>query len=186
MPREIITDWTTPAGSGFVSVNYWILGLSVADQRQDWQDFLEACATTLDDGTSWNIRPVGRELNDVTGTLEDEWNEPTDQSGTGANSGDAVPDASQVLVRWNTSQIVGGRFLRGRTFLPGASTAAVDEGNVLPANVLAITTAANLLVAAAGGPGVWHRPVNGAGGEFHVATSGQCWSEFAVLRQRRK
>lgn len=186
MPREILTDWTTPAGSGFVSVTFWEEGLSVDDQRAAWQEFLEAVAPVLTTGTTWGVRPIGRDMNDVTGTIEDEWSDPTDQSGNGANSEDAVPDSSQILVRWNTSEIVGKRFLKGRTFIPGASIAGVDQGNLLPANVLAITAAAQDLIASATGIGVWHRPVNSLGGNFKVASTTSCWNEFAVLRARRK
>jgi hypothetical protein len=185
MPREIITDWTTPSGSDFVTVTFWHTTPAVADQRQAWADFLDTCATSLDDNVSWNIRTVGREMDDVTGALTDAWGDATVQSGGGANSGDVVPDASQILVRWNTSTIINSRFVRGRNFIPGASTAAVDEGNLLAANILAISNGAAALIASANAFGVWHRPVSGAGGDFSVATTASVWQEFAVLRQRR-
>ena len=185
MPREILVDWSLPSGTQSVTVTMWHTTPAVADQRQALADFLDTCSTSLDDNVSWNIRPVGREMDDVTGALTADWGDATVQSGGGANAGDVVPDASQILVRWNTSTIINSRFVRGRTFIPGASTAAVDEGNLLAANVLAITVGAQALIASANAFGVWHRPVDGLGGDFSVATTTSVWDEFAVLRQRR-
>jgi len=186
MPREILTDWTTPAGGGFVTVTFWDEVPDVADQRAAWADFLTACGTSLVSTAAWTVRQSGRVMDDTTGILTDEWTDATGQLGTGANVGEPVPDSSQILVRWNTAHIVNGRFLRGRTYLPGASIGAVDDGNLLAANVLAISDAAADLIATATGLGVWHRPVNKLGGEFRIATTAACWAEFAVLRQRRQ
>jgi hypothetical protein len=185
MPREILTDWTTPAGSGFRTVTFWDSAVSVTAQRQQWQDFLTAINTVLDNGTTWTIRTTGRDLDNTTGTLTDEWSDGTAQTGGGAGSGETVPDASQILVRWGTSAIVNGRFVRGRTFIPGCQVAGLVSGNLSAANVAAITAAAEASLVSNDGFGVWHRPVAGAGGSFHLATSGTCWSELAVLRQRR-
>ena len=185
MPREILTDWTTPAGGGFRSVTFWDSAVAVADQRDQWQTFLETIATVLDDGTDWVIRTTGRDLDNATGTLVGEWNDVTPQIGGGAGSGESVPDAAQILVRWNTEQIINGRFLRGRTYIPGCQTAGLFGGNLSAANVAAISEAANDSLVDNNNFGVWHRPVAGAGGPFNLATSASCWAELAVLRQRR-
>jgi len=186
MPREILTDWTTPAGGGFRSVTFWDETPSVAAQRAAWNDFLLDINTVLDDGTDWNVQTTGREMDDATGTLNGEWADATVQSGGGAGAGETVPDASQILLRWNTAEIVNGRFLRGRQFIPGAQTAALVSGNLAPGNVDAINAAITTFLATVTGFGIWHRPVAGAGGVFRLVTSGSCWSELAVLRQRRQ
>jgi len=142
MPREILTDWTTPAGGGFRSVTYWHLTPSVDDQRQAWNEFLIDISTILDDGTDWNVQTTGREMDDATGVLTGEWSDATVQSGGGAGAGETVPDASQMLIRWNTGEIVNGRFLKGRTFIPGVQVAGLASGNLSPANVDAVNAAA--------------------------------------------
>ena len=185
MPREILTDWTTPAGSGFRSVTFWDSAVAVEGQRAKWQAFLEDINTVLDNGTSWIIRTEGREMDNATGTLTGAWSDGTAQVGGGAGSGETVADATQILVRWSTATIVNGRFHRGRTFIPGCQVAALVSGNLAAANVTAINTACTTLLTDNEGFGVWHRPVDGAGGSFSLATSGNAWSELAVLRQRR-
>jgi len=185
MPREVVTDWVTPAGGGFRTVMFFSEFGPIADLREALSDFWDSCSTSLDTNVNWTIETSGRIMDHVTGTLTGVWNESTVQTGGGANSGNVVPDATQGLVRWNTDQIVNGRFLKGRNYIPGFSTAAVSEGNMLAANRTAINAGATALIATGVEIGVWHRPVGGAGGAFHVATSADVWSEFAVLRQRR-
>lgn len=185
MPREILVDWTTPAGAGFRSVLYFEETASVALQRADIGTMLGAIDATFDGHVTWVVETSGRELDSATGALTGAWVEPTNQSGAGALAGNTVPDVAQVLLRWSTGQVVNGRFLKGRTYLPGLASASILEGNILPATVTTIQTAVNAFIAAAHGFGVWHRPVGGAGGDHVVANGGSVWTEFAVLRQRR-
>jgi hypothetical protein len=183
MPREIIVDWVTPAGSGFASVMYFDLGTAAAANRSSLNSFLGSVDALLDSNTIWTIRTDGRELDNASGTLTASWTEGTVYTGAGATAGQCVPDTAQVLFRWGTGVVVGGRFLKGRTYIPGLSTANVTEGNVAAAAQTTFNTAATAFVTS--GFGVWHRPVAGAGGSFSDATTGSVWSEFASLRQRR-
>lgn len=185
MPREIVTEWTTPAGGGFRTITFWDNAVAVVEQRQKWQDFLVDVSSVLDNGVSWLVRTSGREMDNATGTLTDEWNEATEQSGSGAGSGEPVADATQVLVRWNTNTIINGRFLRGRTFIPGLQTGLLVGGNLGSASIITVNAACVTLLTDNEGFGVWHRPVGGAGGSFSYAIAGNVWSELAVLRQRR-
>jgi len=183
MPREIITDWVTPGGSGFVSVMYFDLGSPAAAQRSALGAFWNNVDALLDSNALWTIRTDGRELDDATGTLTGAWSEATAYTGAGALAGQCVPDAAHVLFRWGTGVVVNGRFLKGRTFVPGLSTAQILEGNVATAAVTTFNTAAAALTSSS--LGVWHRPVAGAGGVFQDVTTGTVWNELAVLRQRR-
>lgn len=185
MPREILTDWTTEAGGGFRTVTFWDSAVAVEGQRAKWQAFLEDINTILTTATTWTIRTEGREMDNTTGTLTGAWSDGTAQTGGGAGSGESVADATQMLVRWSTETIVNGRFLRGRTFIPGVQVAALVSGNLGSAQVTAVNAACVTLLTDNQGFGIWHRPVSGAGGSFSLATSGNAWSELAVLRQRR-
>lgn len=185
MPREILVDWITPAGGGRVSVFMFTGGNPVADQRSALNDFLVEASTSLTDGVSWDIRLEGRNMDDATGALTSLWSEPTVYGGTGDQAGQPVPDAAQVLYRWGTGEIVNGRFLQGRTYVPGFYVTGLSAGNLSAGTVAGQGANAQALVDAAVGLGVWHRPVLGAGGVFHDAITGSVWSELAVLRRRR-
>lgn len=184
--REILVDWTTAAGSGRVSVFHFNTSTPVGTQRDALRIFLDACSTTLAASTTWTIRTSGRELDEVTGTLVGEWVDTSPETGGGAaGNGSVLADATQVLVRWNTNTIARGRFVKGRTYLPGIFRNVSENGNVYVASVTAVGNAAQFLVDSGAGLVVWHRPVNRAGGRIAPVTQGSCWSEFAVQRRRR-
>lgn len=185
MPREIITRWTTLAGGSFVTVMHFVPANSVATQRaaiRTWLlSALAACAST----TSATVATEGRDLSDTTGEVVGFWNDGTAQTASGTITGQA-PDAAQGLVRWRTSTVVNGRRLQGRTFIPGIGASAVSAGNLsssAQASLIGGTTA--LLDPVAVGFQIWHRPVNGAGGQVSIVTERSAWSELAVQRGRR-
>lgn len=185
MPREIVVDWITASGAGKVSVFMMAGGNTVASQRSALATFLGAVDAQCDNSTSWIIRNTGREMSDATGTLQGVWTDAPNYSGTGALTAEPVADATQALIRWQTGVIVNGRFLQGRTFIPGLGSATEISGNLSAAVRGVFDTAANALISAAVGMGVWHRPVLGAGGVFEDANTASTWNEFAILRRRR-
>jgi hypothetical protein len=186
MPREIITDWVTPAGSGFASVMYFDPATAVATQRAALGAFFGTVDADLNNQVNWTVRNDGRELDDATGTLTGNWNTAVNQTGTGAGTVDAVPDASQVLFRWSTGDIVNGRLVKGRTFVPGLEISALADGNLDPAFFSGLNGACTTLAASGAGFQIWHRPIAGSGGSAHAVLSGVVWAELAVLRQRRQ
>lgn len=192
MPREILVDWVTPSGSDHRSVFYFATATAVASQRSALSTFLTVLNGSLDDHVAWNIENTGRELDDDTGTLTGVWTHATTFTQVGLGSGEMIPDASQVLMRWNTGTIIAGRFLKGRTYIPGMSTGGMVNGNVSSAIQTAWAAAGASLISAGVGMGVWHRPKvitpgvpGSAGGSFHNATAATVWPELAVLRRRR-
>jgi len=185
VPREIIVDWTTIAGGGRVSVFFFTDGNPIASQRTALATFLGSVDGFLHSSTTWVIRTSGRELDDATGALTGTWTAVTGHGGIGGGSTGPIPDASQVLVRWKTSAIVAGRFLQGRTFLPGLDRANLTDGNLTSSVQTSMSSDAQGLASAGVGLSVWHRPVLGAGGQREDADLGTVWSELAVLRRRR-
>ena len=183
--REILVDWTTPAGGGFRTVTYWEDTASVASQRAALGALLGSVDAFLDSNAVWTIETAGKVLDEDTGILTGVWSEPTAQTGAGATAGQCVPDAAHVLLRFATNTIFGGRFVKGRAFIPGLSTANILDGNLAVATVTGINTALATFVAAAPTFGVWHRPQGGTGGLHAAIASATVWSEFAVLRRRR-
>jgi len=183
--REILVDWSTPAGGGFRSVTYWDTSQSAASQRAALGTLLGSVDGLLDSNTLWTVETSGKEIDDATGTLMNVWSEATAQTGAGATAGQCVPDAAMVLLRWNTSTITGGRFVKGRTYIPGLSTANVLDGNLATATVSSINGYLSTFVASATSFGIWHRPNGASPGLLADVTSATVWPEFAVLRRRR-
>jgi len=146
---------------------------------------LTAVKASLSNQVSYLIETSGRELDDTTGALTGAWSETSAKTGTGTSATQPVADSTQLLFRWGTGFIVNGRFLRGRTFIPGFFQGGVSGGNVLAAQVTGLTTVAQALATDAASLQVWHRPVAGAGGNAVQTSSGSLWSELAVLRRRR-
>ena len=185
MPREILVDWVTQNGGGKVSVFWAASAGTVSQQRTALQAFLTAIKTQIHTSATWSIRTDGREVDDQTGALTGQWSETSNKAGAGTAVTSSGADATQALIRWNTGEIIGGRFLQGRTFIPGISKDAIVLGNLSAGARAALQTGADGLVTAAQGFGVWHRPVSGSGGAFRIFSSAGVWEELAVLRRRR-
>lgn len=185
MPREIVVDWITPSGAGKASVFFFTNGNPIGDQRLALATFLGNIDGSLTVGTTWTVRTTGRELDDATGGLVDAWSDATVRTGTGGVGTEPVADSTQVLYQWHTGDIVNGRFLRGRTFIPGLAASNLDSGNLDPAVASGFAGYGTTLISAGVGLGVWHRPQGGAGGQFETTNSCTVWTEFAVLRRRR-
>jgi len=108
---------------------------------------------------------------------------------TGLSGTDFAPPSSQALLAWGTAAVIGGRRVRGHTFLGPLPTAAVSSTGTLSGlylgrfqaiadkwvdNGLTDTFAV-----------VWHRPVGGSGGTAEDITTHVARSKLAVLRSRR-
>jgi hypothetical protein len=101
-----------------------------------------------------------------------------------SNASEVLPFTSQALIRWRTGDFVGGRELRGRTFIPGTVETDSIDGTLNGTYVSALNLAASNLLSAATGAGglvIWS-PTNGVAS---LVTSASTWEQFAVLRSRR-
>lgn len=184
--REIITRWTGQNSPGGLSIMYFNETAATAtEQRAALQAFWTGIKGNLTSTTSWSIDPEGREINEANGTLVGAWADGAARVGSGTISSRPVPNASQLLFRWATADVVNGRRIKGRTFVPGFAAELSDGGEVSPAYVATMSTAATNFVFANVGFGVWHRPGEVTGGSHHSATAGSCWRELAVQRGRR-
>jgi len=185
MVREITVDWQLANSPGGTTVLYFDDVGTVADQRAALDDFLNACTVSLHTSTTYTIATSGREMDTATGALTGQWVESTAYTDNGAQTGQPVANATMILLRWETGQVVSGRFLKGRTFLPGATSGVITAGEVQASTQTALNDAMETYIASNGAHSVWHRPTDGAGGVAFQVTAGTTWNEFAVLRQRR-
>lgn len=101
---------------------------------------------------------------------------------TGTEAGDPLPWATQALMRWGTTTFIGGRQIRGHTFIPGM----VETNNTLGVPTAGLQTtfnaAAATLIGNLAAEFVIYSRKNGIGA---VVTSDAMWSKWSVLRSRR-
>jgi hypothetical protein len=147
----------------------------------NWLNSIDTAYTTSLTAT---IRPDVDLVNPATGETTQVFDINTDVAVPGASTGEQLPPNSQGLIRWRTGVFIGGREIRGRTFVPGA----VEGHNVLgaPNSVYLgiIGTACAALRTdgiAAGGFGIYSQTHN----QFQIAQSHSVWAKWATLRSRR-
>lgn len=182
--REIVTDWTSPSGGGQTVLNF-ADAVPVNAQREALHLFWTTLAERQGNGWDWNIRQEGREVNPATGLSTGLWTDAESFPGSGVLATAVVADATQVLIRWRTNDSIGARRIQGRTFYPGLGVAGLNAGNLDPAYVSYFAAAANALISADVGLGVYSRPTDARPGSFNEAVSASVWPELAVQRRRR-
>lgn len=97
-------------------------------------------------------------------------------------TGEALPAATQFLHRWTTNNFVGGRRIRGRTFIPGVTEDVnTAQGKPNAGMFTAGTTAANALLSSPAVFCLWSRK----NGIAALVTGFSMWDQWAVLRSRR-
>ena len=191
--RQIITRWTTPAGGAGRTIMYFSNSPNLATQRDQLNLLWLGCAPWMSNKVSWTVETSGDILESTDGQILGTWSNTASYTGTGALVAEPVADATQVLIRWNTDQIVGRRRLRGRTFLPGLASTQVTNGNLGGGAGTGIANSAeNFCTFSNLGFGVWSRPImtgevfNDRPGAFHPALSSAVWGELARQRRRRR
>lgn len=191
--NEIITNWQTAAGGGFKAVMYFLESAGTINaQRQSVHSLWEAVEGNLVTETLYFQDQEGRVIDSTTGGLVGSWTDTEAFGGAGTSTVEPVADATQVLFRWNTNQVVDGRFLKGRTFVPGLANDRLLNGNLNAAAQASFNGGINTFIATGIGFSIWHRPrpastVNPVArpGDYQLVEGGAVWSELAVLRQRR-
>ena len=104
--------------------------------------------------------------------------------GTGAVGAAAGVGA---CVSWLTGGIVGGRRLRGRTFLVPLHNSTYDTDGTFTSGVLTALTAFQTAMRAAGPLAVWHRPTTpgGTDGTSYGVIGARVRDRVAFLSSRR-
>ena len=160
--------------------------VTLTDVTTNLGTFFNAIKGAFPAGLQWSIPSSGDTIDVATGQLTGGWT-----GGTAAvvSAGPNTPYAAGVgaFVRWGTPLVVGGRRVKGRTFLcPLVSSLYDAAGTIENANLGTLQTAAGTL-AAAGKLVVWHRPSTLAptGGIASTVTSGTVPDKVTWLKTRR-
>lgn len=101
-----------------------------------------------------------------------------------SGTGNQLPQANQILVRWLTGSYAGGRQVRGRTFIPYLITTTQSAGGkVAAATITTVNGAVNSYIAGlpSGTAVVYSRKNQNA----YPVNAYSVWSDYATLRSRR-
>jgi hypothetical protein len=183
--NRVRTVWNGVAGAPYYSNHYFTdtsIITDAIDATQAVKTFWDALTGNIVSGLNYLIEPEVARIQTADGQLVGAWTVPG-LTGGGTFVGDQGPRASQGLITWQTGKVVAGRFLKGRTFIPGLGEPVNGPGgNPLASAVSGWTTAATALIADAGNElVVWSR----THGVAEPAVSGQGGTQWAVLRSRR-
>lgn len=174
-------NWSGPA-SGF-SILHWDADLSEAQNAADaatawWDEINDRFANAQSMRVDPEVHLVDESTGQTIGTTT-----VTTASVAGTAGAVQVPQPSMVLVRWRTGAFVNGREIRGRTFLPGLSSAEVTSGGEVSANTITdVNNSVTFILADTPDLAVYSPSYATAS----AVTSGSCWNEFAVMRSRRE
>ena len=185
--NQIIVRWTLPGGAEDV-LNIFHADESggIAQQRAALADLTDELMGATASGVIATIETNGRIVNQATGLTTGFWSDPTPHVTTpNPSGGQAVGNASSVLIRWDTDSSTSSRRIQGRSFIPGMTAAALVDGGVAANVQAAYAAAAQDLVAADVGFGVFSRPSPNGAGALSLYTGASVWSELATQRRRR-
>jgi hypothetical protein len=175
--------WNGPAGAPFLSTHYFDLTGGTAQQAATAVGaFWGAVDALINNAYIWTTESDVATVNAATGQVTSATS-TTPVIGSGASAATALPRASQALVRWTTGIYVGGRQIRGRTFIPGITESSNGtDGLFSPADVATVNAAGAALIADANSQLLVWSPTLG---QANIVTGASTWGDFAVLRSRR-
>lgn len=150
--------------------------------------FLAQYASLVPNAVTFTVSPLVDAIQDTTGALTGSFTATPPAAVVGTGGVNFLPSPVAIVVRYNTSAIINGRRLSGRSFISPLSVVAQGAaGSPTNAVLTQTTTAIAALTTGAGTviPQVWHRPKLAAPGSSAVLVSGSAWSLFGSLRSRR-
>lgn len=156
-------------------------GLTAADAAAAVGVFWSNCKAVISNGYTMTVDSEVASIDIATGEVTGV-ESVTGASHTGTVSGDLLPGATQGLLRWRTGIFIGGKEVRGRTFIPGPTEAHNSAGRpdanyrgtvVGSANAMMALNNADFLI--------YSRKHH----EAIAPPAWSCWTEWAELRSRR-
>nr|CRY96854.1 hypothetical protein [uncultured prokaryote] len=137
---------------------------------------------------NWTTPTSGDTIDSATGEINGAWTGGTASTITGTLAGQGYAQGVGVRAVWNTAGIVGGRRVRGTTFMVPVSSGVYDsDGTIKSTNLVTMQGAATGLVTDASGTlVVYSRPAPGRAGTSSVVTSGTVPDKVSWLVSRRR
>ena len=180
-----VVEWSGPSIEGLaVSVLHFMPGAPPAPA--DIQSAFLNLATAIPTNVVLTFPTGGDEIDETTGQLVGGWSSGAAPAPvSGVNSPNAAAGVG-ACVTWNTGAVVGGRRVRGRTFIVPMEAGMYEPDGTINAQPLSnLVTFSTGLIAL--GLAVWHRPTGpgASDGSSHAVTSAKISDRVAVLRSRR-
>lgn len=148
------------------------------------REFFSQVVALIPDGVTVTVDPVYQIINEVTGDIVGEGAvDPAPQVVEGVYVGTWSAQVG-VLIEWLTGAFIGGRRLRGRTYLVPLGNVGDSDGTLSVGTLAAVRAAANIITTAGEDFRVWHRPVNGAGGSSSTMTAAVVRDRACILNSR--
>lgn len=185
MVKQVTLNWEAAGGAGGQTAMFFEDLTTPAAVATQVSAFLAAMDQVWANTTRCTPAPDIRIYNSNTGGLIGIAAFPSPTTITGTGGATAVPNAAQGLIRLRTDLVVGSRFLQGRIYVPGLAQSTQTATGELNAGAIAALQAAGQVLVDGDSYVVWHRPVNGAGGQQSFPVSASAWNEYAVQRRRR-
>nr|CRY94840.1 hypothetical protein [uncultured prokaryote] len=184
---QVETHWNVEAAArDIVSVMNFDSLVPIADARAALGTLWSGLEDLLHSSTTWTVATEGRTLRPEDGGLVGSWSDAVAHTGSGiTTAGGPVANATQALLRWATVDIVRGRRVAGRTFVPGIASAAMGQGEMSPGTRAAVQVTLDAFVDLTAGFVIWKRPTGAFPGSIHEVNTGSLGIELAVQRKRR-
>jgi hypothetical protein len=181
--RRVQTIFTGVAGTPYYSNHYFAASVGTVDDVTGaistfWTALEPEMALGLDYTVDPAVQLIDTELDAIISVAVSS----ITGSGGGTANADILPLTAQGLIRWRTGTYVGGRELRGRTFIPGPTVADAEDGEPISAYLSVLKSAADALVADVDTELViWSRKNLDASPVQLTSV----WGKFASMRSRR-
>lgn len=179
---RVNTVATGLSGGQLLSTHFFDASGGTAAQAKNavnnfWIALRPVIASTVQMTVQGEVFQVEATTGDVVGVTTNASN-----TNSGTASGSPLPPANQGLLRNFTGAYVGGRQIRGRTYIWGTTDTAKIDGGTTAAYRTATQDAGNALIADATSIWVvWSRK----NGVFAPVNGVSTWAEFGVQRSRR-
>lgn len=149
--------------------------------------FWDAIKNELPVATQVTTPNSGDQLSEATGTLSGTWSGSGGGVATSATASVVYAGAAGAVIEWQTSLIVAGRRVLGKSFIVPLRGGAYDtNGSIASATVTVLQNAATaLVIALAGEMKVWSRPRPTIAGAAATVIGVRVPDLAVVLRSRR-
>lgn len=187
---KLTAKWDNFAGAPGYTNFYFLKNLmtSAVEAGEAIYLFFDALKASIPNGIVIQVQPEVTTYVAETGVLVSvDALDPIPAAVTGTASG-SYSGVSGAVVNWLTTQSMGTRLLRGRTFLVPLSAGAYQtDGTLAPAFMTTLKGAAeNLRLAYGAELCVWHRPTDEGPGMAVKVSGSRIPDMAAILRSRRR
>lgn len=181
--RRVNVLYSGPAvvGPAFSRFHFTTGLISDQDCVDAVHDAYQELGAHLGGGLTYSVGSTVEYFDIVTGEIQS-LGVVTPWSLSGAGGTALLPFATQGLIRWRTGAYIGGREVRGRTFLPGWVEGESDIGVPTEGARAAMTNFSGQLIVGGSSTYVCWTKTHGTAAAI---TNGDPWTQWAVLRSRR-